>query len=422
MGLQAAMVGLPAPQAGQVVDMRQEGDRYVADRIHYDYSPESPPVVVFAMPTLVQCKKIFWKPLLNLLTNHPTVQAINKAECTIKFKQPKDDVFYRPDIICIGLNDADGDRARGLRIGHINCDEFQDIKRGVFDEVIVPALADTPGSTALITLTPKGKVNHGYEFFRRAEEFPEDYKSFHFITTDNDKLPASAIREIERSRKILAPRVYRQEHEASFEDFPGQIFDHLDDHHLVSEVPSSFVRVVLGVDWGDVNPALVAVGVTRENGEDCYWVLETWNSDSGNNVLPSTHQGEAERLIKAYGIGFVYCGHDRPASIREWGDRFRPLGVIVKQAFNAISEGNNAVNGMLANNRLWLRSPHCKEFKEQMASYHRKQDKATGKFLDEPAEGQIDHLVDSLRYGVATDIYKPAIPPKRHQARSASNV
>ncbi|MGA0200994.1 MAG: hypothetical protein ACO3NK_18090, partial [Prochlorotrichaceae cyanobacterium] len=60
-GLMAAMLGLPNSTGG---------------RIRYAYSPESPPIVVFAMPTLTQCKKIFWKPLLNLLADHPTVETI----------------------------------------------------------------------------------------------------------------------------------------------------------------------------------------------------------------------------------------------------------------------------------------------------------------------------------------------------------
>ena len=378
------MVGLP------------DGDR----RVHYDYSPESPPVIVFAMPTLVQCKKIFWKPLLNLLTDHPTVEVINKSECTIKFVQPDDGSFYRPDIVCLGLNDQDGDRARGLRIGHINVDEFQDVKPGIFDEVIVPAMADTAGSTALITLTPKGKINHGYEFYQRAEEF-EDWKSFHFITTDNDKLPPEALKEIERSRLVLPPRIYRQEHEASFEDFPGQIYDHISDEHLTADIPDKFERVIMGVDWGDVNPALSVIGVTRDDLGYLYWILETWYSDAGINILDDDLLKEAQRLVKDYGVRYVWCGHDRPASIEKWNKEIK--GAQVQQAFNSVAEGNNWVNGLLYSHRLHLRSPQCTKLKDKMASYHRAQNRH-GQFLDEPAPGQDDHEIDAGRYGIASDI------------------
>ncbi|MGA1531670.1 MAG: terminase large subunit domain-containing protein [Aquiluna sp.] len=387
-GLMAAMRGLPDPDnPGQ--------------RVCYDYSPESPPVVVFAMPTLVQCKKIFWKPLLNLLSDHPTVASINKSDYTIKFVQPRGGAYYRPDIVCLGLNDQDGDRVRGLRLAHINCDEFQDVKRGIFDEVIVPALADTPGSTALITGTPKGKVNHLHDFYLRSEQF-EDWRSFHYVTLDNDKLPPDALREIERSKRVLTPRVFRQEHEASFEDFPGQIFDHLDPHHRVAEVPTQFDRVLLGVDWGDVNPALSAVGVTRDGAEDHYWILDFWYSDTGQNVLADEFLQRAATLVDRWGIRHVHCGHDRPASIEVWNRSLRKAKVA--QAFTGVSEGNNAINGLLFHNRLKFRSPDTDDLWEEMAAYHRKQDR-DGNFMDDPAPNQQDHATDATRYAIASDIF-----------------
>jgi len=415
----AAMKGLPnpafreaiahLPASEKIIDMVPDPATgvLIPSRIRYQYDPESPCVVVFAMPTLVQCKKIFWKPILNLLTDHPAVERINKADHTVKFIQPADGSYYRPDIICLGLNDADGDRARGLRIAHINCDEIQDVGRGIFDEVIIPAMGDTPGSTALLTGTPKGKVNHLYDLYNRANEF-DDWESFHFVTLDNDKLPESARREIERSRLVLSPRVFRQENEASFEDFPGQIFDHLDDHHLTEDIPDAFIRVILGVDWGDVNPALVVVGVTKEGEGYHYWVLDWWYSDTGQNILDDTLISEAAEFVNTWGIKHIYCGHDRPASIEKWGNYF--WKAEVKQAFNSVSEGNNAVNGLFANVLLHLRSPRCREFKDELAGYHRRQDKE-GNFHDEPEKGQVDHRTDALRYGVATDIYEPGSDP-----------
>lgn len=377
--MMAAMVGLPDGRG---------------DRIRYDYSPESPPVVVFAMPTLQQCKRIFWKPLLNLLTNHPVVEDINRSNYTIRFKQSS---YYRPDIICVGLNDQDGDRARGLRIAHFAGDEIQDVKRGIFDEVIVPAMADTVGSTALLTGTPKGKVNHLFDLYNRAND-RDDWSAFHFITLDNDTLPDAARKEIERSRLVLPPRIYRQEHEASFEDFPGQIFDHLSPSAKTNSIPENFDATILGVDWGDVNPALVAVGVKG----DVFYVLESWYPDTGNNVLGSEHLAQAAEMVRRWGIRYAYCGHDRPASIELWNKHLR--GCRVQQAFISVSEGNDYINGLLYANKLRLRSPQSDALYERMAGYHRRQDK-NGNFLDEPAPGQIDHDVDCTRYACSSWIH-----------------
>lgn len=335
------------------------------------------------MPTLKQCKKIFWKPLVNLLHGQPFVEQINRSDYTISLKGGL------PDIVCVGLNDGDGDRVRGFRIGALLADEWQDVKPNIWEEVLQPAMADTPDSLALFTGTPKGKMNHLYKFDQRSREL-EDWQAFNFVTADNPFVPK---KEIELAEATLDPRIFRQEYRASYEDFPGQIWDHLSDSHLVDEIPTTFDRCILGVDWGDVNPALATVGVISGWSDigkiDQYYALDTWHSETGLNVLDDTLIDKATEFITRWGVTAIYCGHDRPASIEKWANHFAGRVYTCEQAFNSVSEGNNAVNGLLYHRKLLIAS-HLQRFKEKMASYHRAQDKY-GNFLDEPAPGQDDH-------------------------------
>lgn len=402
----AAMGRLPnygqmlPPEASDTVDMIQlDSGVWVpsdAPKLTFPYDPSSPPVVVFAMPTLKQCKRIFWKPLINLLVGKPFVESINRSEHTIKFKGD------RPEIVCVGLNDGDGDRVRGFRIATLLADEWQDTKHGIWDEVLQPAMADTPGSIALFTGTPKGKINHLYKFDLKAKSLA-DWKAFNFFTSDNPFIPKA---EIEKAQATLEPRVFRQEYRASYEDFPGQIFDHLADHHLAQSIPKAFKKTILGIDWGDVNPALVVVG---QDNSGVWWVLDTWYSSSGVNVLDSELLEQAKKFAKTWGVKRAWAGHDRPASIQKWNDE---LPCFVDSWQNSttgkpytVNEGNSAVNSLLFHNRIYI-APCLSGFKDKMGSYHRKMDK-NGSVLEEIEGGQDDHEIDALRYAVASEILEP---------------
>ena len=363
----------------------------------FPYDPASPPTVVFAMPTLKQCKKIFWKPLVNLLSNQPFVESINRSELTIKLRGDL------PEIACVGLNDGDGDRVRGFRIAILLADEWQDVKPGIWDEVLQPAMADTPNSIALFTGTPKGKLNHLYSFDQRSERF-DDWASFHFVMSDNPFIPQS---EIDRLEATLDPRIFRQECKATYEDFPGQVFDYLSDDHLRADVPDHFKRVVMGVDWGDVNPALFVAG---KDNKDVWWALDTWYSSSGVNVLDTDFLDEAKRLKAKHGVQAVWCGHDRPASIQKWKTE---LGIPCKSWQDArgntgkapgLSERNNRVNACIYHGRFAIAS-HLTSFKDKMASYHRKMDKFRN-ILDEIADGQDDHEVDACTMAIGSEEFK----------------
>lgn len=94
-----------------------------------------------------------------------------------------------PDLMIMGLNDGDGDRARGLRLWHFGGDEWQDWKASIFPEIIQPALSDTQGSTALFTYTPKGKVNHTYEAYQNAlVADPRVWQAFKYKSVENPHL------------------------------------------------------------------------------------------------------------------------------------------------------------------------------------------------------------------------------------------
>jgi hypothetical protein len=374
--------------------------------------PTSPETTLGVMPTLKQAKKVLWKPLVSLCTNTElsgAVESINRTDYTITWKHGK------PPIVIAGANDSDGDRIRGFRIWYLLGDEYQDWKPGIFDSVVQPAMTDTEGSRALLTGTPKGKLNHLYEMYQRASRFPEDYQSFNMPTSSNPTIPRS---EIERARLILPPRLYRQEYEASFEDFPGKIYYELDnDLNRCDSLPSGFDLTVMGIDFGDINPAFVIWG---RRGSKWYW-CEGWQGNYGseyekNPVAQPLQDAQILRLARTWKPRITLADPSRPSAILG----IRALGIEhglpglsnAVGAFNRIEEGLNQVHSLIyQRSLLYPRSshkPHENSVSPDDAfglfeAYHRKIDK-DGRVTEAIEGGQDDHCPDATRYALSRSV------------------
>jgi hypothetical protein len=377
------------------------------------YNPVSPPVVILAEPTLVMARRLLWKPLQNLMAGHKTVQSISKSEFTITFKNPDPYKFYMPDLVVMGLNDGDGDRARGSRIWHLGGDEWQDWKPSIFGEIIQPAMSDTEGSTALLTGTPKGKVNHLYGAFENAiAADPYTWQAFKFKSADNPYLRQL---DIDLLAATLSPRLFRQEMEASFETFEGQFFETLNVSHIIGDnwIPRTLSHRILAVDWGAVNPrALVVCGVIA-NGFYNWYAVDEWRvpkAMQGQAILEDDFIYECHKLAVKWRVNYSFADPSRPdaiASLKRWQptpqksiDNFRNYCQNMKGAVNDFEKGIDLMSSDFYHDRIKI-VESLPLFFEECQSYHRKKDKF-GNMTDEEAINQVTHGIDCLRYAIAS--------------------
>lgn len=371
-----------------------------------EIDPLSPQVILGALPTLAQAKLLLWDPLVNLFSDGPlasTVESINRSTYTIRLKGNK------PPIVIRGANDQNGDRLRGLKLYRAYCDEYQDWKAGIRENILLPALADTPGSKSKYTCTPKGKQNVAYLLAQELKTTGGDV--FQMPSWVN---PSKALQEaIAKARVTMPPRTFRQEFGAEFEDFPGRIYYELSEANLVMDEPGTYDLVVLGHDFGDVNPAIVAIG--RSNGT--WYVLEGWWPQGGQPVPQPTVDSELVRLARKYDAKVVLCDPSRPSSIlgvRALGQAHGLEGLrAARMGYNPIEEGIQQVHSLIYQKRLLfprnvLNDPRAslngyhspKDIWEELSSYHRETD-SLGNVLEKVADGQQDHLTDALRYALA---------------------
>ncbi|KAF0134052.1 MAG: hypothetical protein FD145_906 [Candidatus Saganbacteria bacterium] len=110
-------------------------------------------------------------------------------------------------------DDPDSLRGRGLNFAWI--DEGAYISENAW-RVIYTRLADRQGR-AFITTTPKGK-NWIFDFFKKAEKFPDEYAAIFFKSVDNPYFPPE---EIDKAKAELPSLYFNQEYCADFIDELG---------------------------------------------------------------------------------------------------------------------------------------------------------------------------------------------------------
>ena len=370
--------------------------------------PLAPSYVMLGLPTLKQARKVLWAPLKVWLAHpevKPWVAKIDNAAYTVDFHGGL------PPIQVVGFNDAGGDNLRGTRLYSLRGDEWQDVNPVVWKEVLRPAMADTPGSRGTFTFTPKGKLNHCYRLWEAATDNAA-WQRWHFLTADNPYVPRA---EIEQARLDMAPRAFRQEFEASFEDYPGQIYAIAPENRTL-RIPLDPEVAVIGIDWGDVNPAFVLYGRVGQ----VWHCLEGWRNPSPGVPCPMSLQLEAlASMARRWPMAIAsFADPSRPSNILDVRNYGRAHGLEAltncRSGFNRIEEGIGQIQNMLHRgclvyagenpyDHLGVEPPPGYvgpgEIADLMASYHRK---VVDEVVTETiADGQDDHLVDATRYALA---------------------
>lgn len=364
--------------------------------------PVSTQTVLGLLPTFQAAKRILWNPLYSLCTEtelSSQVESISKVDYKITFKGGK------PPIVIAGANDG-GDRLRGMRLYFACLDEYQDMKRGTLDEVILPATADTKGSRLLITGTPKGKLNCLATVAARAKEFPDSYSFYNLPTADN---PTIDPKEIELARTILPPRTFRQEFLASFEDYQGKILSELTELNQCDHLPDNLELTILGIDWGETHPAVAAYGLSK----GVWHYLDGWQGNGTQPVAQPVFDSHVVRIADRWKVKATYCDPSRPSSvlgIRALG-RLANIPGLVKAVSgnNRVEEGINHLHSLIYQRKLMFPKERVSssqgyvdglEAYKKFEAYHRKT--KDGCVLETIEDGQDDHIIDLSRYALFT--------------------
>jgi len=217
--------------------------------------------VWYVAPTYGMAREIVWTKLKMAL---PTQWVAKTHESLLKITLKNGSV--------ISLKGADRpDTLRGVGLDYIVLDEFQDMRKGVWDEVLRPTLATTGGG-ALFIGTPKS-FNHFHKLYERGQsqrnrKKPE-WKSWQYPTITSPFVPTA---EVEQARQDLDPRTFRQEFEATFETMSGRVYYPFDREKHVGDYPfNPKLPIWIGQDF-NIDPMSSVIIQPQPNGE--LWVVD----------------------------------------------------------------------------------------------------------------------------------------------------
>lgn len=340
--------------------------------------------VWYIAPSYRMCKQIVWDVLKSRLQDLNWVAKINETDLSITLKNSSK----------ISLRGADNpDSLRGVSLDFVVFDEFAFIDETAWTSVIRPTLSDRRGSAMFIT-TPMGR-NWAFDLYQRGLDPTEHlWESFQYTTIQGGNVTEE---EIEAARRDLDPRTFRQEYEATFEEYANRIYYAFDRGLNVQEYRGETPRhIQVGLDFNVDN--MSAVLFTR--------IGDTIHAFDEIHLRSSNTAEMAAELQARYPKARFTVYPDSAGSARKTSAEIgvtdhtilRNAGFVLKapRAHNPIKDGINAVNSKLCNaknERTFFVDPRCRRTIESLEKHAYKE----GTSIPDKESG-FDHFSDAIRY------------------------
>ena len=261
--------------------------------------------------------------------------------------------------------------------------------KDAFNVALRPTL-DKENSKAIFISTPRGRNNWFSEFFYRGftDDFPE-WCSIRATYRDNPRMSETDIAE---ARKSMSEAEFRQEYEADFNTYEGQIwrFNFETQVKDLSQLDTSKMDVFAGLDVGYKDPtALCVIAYDWDTGK-YYLVDEYLNAER----TTEQHAVEIQKLIDRWDIDFIYI--DSAAQQTRF-DLAQNYDISTINAKKSVLDGIGHVSSLIDNDNLYV-DQQCKESLICLDSYQ--WDPNPNLAREKPKHNMASHMADGLRYAL----------------------
>lgn len=261
--------------------------------------------------------------------------------------------------------------------------------KDAFNVALRPTL-DKENSKAIFISTPRGRNNWFSEFFYRgfSEEFPE-WCSIRATYRDNPRMSETDIAE---ARKSMSEAEFRQEYEADFNTYEGQIWKFNFETQVkdLSQLDTSKMDVFAGLDVGYKDPTALCVIAYDWDEDKFYLVDEYFNSER----TTEQHAIEIQKLIDRWDIDYIYI--DSAAQQTRF-DLAQNYDISTINAKKSVLDGIGHVSGIIDNDKLYV-DQECKESLKCLDAYQ--WDPNPNLLKEKPKHNMASHMADGLRYGL----------------------
>ena len=339
-------MGLTLPQK-QVIDCksrfrvlisgRRFGKTYVAINELAKFARIPNRKVWYVAPSYRQAKSICWVDLKEKIIKHNWHTKINDSDLSILLKNNS----------LIALRGADNEQSlRGVGLDFVVMDEFADIKRYAWNEVLRPTLSDKKGH-ALFCGSPKG-FNWAYDMFVKGTQ-DKDWKSFKYTTLEGGQVDQD---EINQAKDDLDERTFQQEYEASFVNYSGIIYYNFNRAvNILNNYEPTNDTIHIGMDF-NVDPMAAVVGQIKNNDLIIFEEIQIWSSNTNEMVeeIQRRYKGKviiypdpASRQRKTSAGGFTDLAILKNAGFEV---KSRPTAPLVRDRINAVNAKLKNANGV----------------------------------------------------------------------------
>lgn len=261
--------------------------------------------------------------------------------------------------------------------------------RDAFNVALRPTL-DKDNSKALFISTPRGKSNWFAEFWNRgfSEEFSE-WASVRATYKDNPRMSENDIAE---ARKSMSEAEFRQEYEADFNTYEGQIwaFDAIECVANLEDLDTSKMDVFAGLDVGYRDPTAFCV-IGYDWDEERYYVLDEYlNSER----TTEQHAKEIQKLVDKWDIDFIYIDSAAQQTRFDFAQNY---DISTNNAKKSVLDGIAHVAAIVDNNNLII-DQKCIQTLSCLDQYQ--WDPNPNLAREKPKHNYASHMADALRYGL----------------------
>ncbi len=380
-----------------LISGRRFGKTYLAITEMMKYAALPNQRIWYVAPTLKMAKDICWSNLKEVLHQFNWIEDINETTLTITMRKSNS---------TISLKSADmPDSLRGTGLNFLVLDEFSDIPKRTWFEVLRASVSDTLGSVFMCG-TPRGYGNWSYEMFLKGKQ-DKEWDSFQYTTLDGGMVNKS---EIEQARSDLDQRTFRQEFEGTFENYSGAIYYNF---HPVDSVVDKQIDWTKPLHIGmDFNVSPMSAAVAQVERDKLYFVDEVVIYGSNTDEM-------CEEIRNRYGTKlpiFIYpdpAARQRKTSAGGKTDlsilQNAGFDVKAKPRHTAVRDRINTVNSRLKDSkgvRHIFISKYCRTLIKGLQRQTYKEDTNIPN-----KEDGFDHMNDALGYLV--DYIKPLVIQNR---------
>jgi len=261
--------------------------------------------------------------------------------------------------------------------------------RDAFNVALRPTL-DKDNSKAIFISTPRGKSNWFAEFFDRGfdPEFPE-WCSIRATYKDNPRMSELDIAE---ARKSMSDAEFRQEYEADFNTYEGQIWafnsERCVDNFL--ELDTRRMDVFAGLDVGYRDPtAFCVIAYDWDSGK--YYVLDEY-LDAEKTT--EQHAEVIRGMIDKWDIDYIFIDSAAQQTRFDFAQNYDISTVNAKKS---VLDGIAHVAAIVDNDNL-LVDQTCKETLAALDQYQWDPNPNLAK--EKPKHNRASHMADAIRYAL----------------------